>query len=376
MPWTSRVNPPINKRACIALALGLITAAACADRAATAPRLTPTERASLNLDPAALVSLSITPNPAESGDTISGTITLAAPAPAGGAHVIVKPFDPMYVAIDSDVVVPEGATSKTFTVVTYASPYVEYSTRIDANWGPAHVSTNLALKQVLWWRQLPIIKITPDVANYGSWAIGTTSAPQFFTVRNIGTATLTLGTISTSGPFTLSSSTCTATLAPNYSCTVSVQYVPTAAGYQSGQLLVPGNSQGVPPLVALAGTGFVAVRSLTLTPASISFGTVQLDKSSAAKLVTITSTGNVPLLVSSLSIGGANPFDFSILSNGCTGVWLYPGQSCTASVNFAPTAIGARSATLNIAHNATGGPSAVSLSGTGAKPYSGGGWTP
>lgn len=375
MLWPSRFNPPTNRRACVALVLGLIAAAACADRDSTAPRLAPTDRASLDVSPGALASLSISPNPVESGDTVSGTITLAAPAPAGGAHVIIKPFDPMYVAIDSNIVVPEGATSKTFTVVTYASPYQEYSTRIDADWGASHISMNLALNQVRWWRQLPIISITPNVVNFGSWAIGTTSAPQFFTIRNIGTATLTLGAITTAGAFTLSSSTCTAPLPPNYSCTVSVQYVPTAAGYQSGQLLVPGNSQGVPPLVALAGTGFVPVPALSLTPTSIAFGTRQLDTSSPAKTVTITSTGNYPLHVSSLSIGGANPSDFWIVSDNCTGAWLYPSQSCTVSVSFAPTRIGARSASLTIASNASAGPASVSLSGTGAKPASGG-WTP
>src|SRR5262245_54801168 len=108
MRWTSRFNLPTNKRACLALMLGLTAAAACADRASTSPKLASTERASLDVSPGALASLSISPNPVESGDTVSGTITLAAPAPAGGAHVIIKPFDPMYVAIDSNVVVPEG----------------------------------------------------------------------------------------------------------------------------------------------------------------------------------------------------------------------------------------------------------------------------
>src|SRR5436190_1406312 len=107
MLWPSRFNPLTDKRARFALVFGLIAAAACADRDATAPKLTPTERASLDVTPGALASLSISPNPVESGDTVSGTITLAAPAPPGGAHVIIKPFDPLYVAIDSNVVVPE-----------------------------------------------------------------------------------------------------------------------------------------------------------------------------------------------------------------------------------------------------------------------------
>ena len=374
MLWPTRFNPLTNKRTGLALALTLVVATACADRSTTAPQRTPTAHASRNLDPSALASLSISPNPVESGDTVTGTITLAAPAPAGGAHIIIKPFDPLYVAIDSNLVVPEGATSKTFTVITYASPYVEYGTRIDADWGPAHISMNLALKQVRWWRQLPIIRVTPDIANFGSQAVGTTSPAQDLTVRNIGTAPLTLGVITTTGPFT-QTNTCTAPLAPNASCTVSVRYAPLAAGSQSGKLLVPGNSQGVPPLVVLTGTGFVPVPAFSLTPTSIGFGSVLLGEESAVKQVKITSTGNAPLVISSLTLGGTNPGDFAIWPNGCIGASLNPGASCTASVTFMPTRIGARSATVTIASNASGGPGPVALSGTGAKP-AGGGWTP
>ncbi len=374
MLWLARFISLIIRRPQPALLLALIAVAACDDRTSTSPDLTPTERASLDVSPSALASLSITPNPVESGDTVSGTITLAAPAPAGGARVVIKPFDPLYVAIDSNIVVPEGATSKTFTVVTYASPFVDYATRIDADWGASHISMYLTLKQVRWWRLLPIIRVAPDIAIFGAQAVGTTSAPQVLAVRNIGTATLTLGAITTSGPFTQTNN-CAATLAPNESCSVSVRYVPTAAGTQSGQLYVPGNSQGVPPLVVLSGTGFVAVPALSLSATSMAFGSRPIGMSTPGKSVTITSTGNVPLVVSSLSIGGANPGDFTIVSDGCSGVSLNPGASCTASVSFEPLRIGARSATLTIGSNASAGPAAVSLNGTGSKP-GGGGYIP
>jgi centrosomal CEP192-like protein/HYDIN/CFA65/VesB family protein len=373
MLWPSRFNPATNERVCLALMLGLMATAGCADRAATDPRLTPRDRASLSVSGSPLDDLWISPHVVESGDTITGAITLAAPAPPGGAHIIVKSMQPLYTAIDSDLVVPEGATSKTFPIITYATP-IDVSVGVYADWGAAHLSTYFVVKQVLPWRPLPIINIAPNFATFGAQALGTTSPPQVLTVRNIGTAPLTLGVISTSGPFT-QTNTCASTLAPNESCTVSVRYVPTAAGSQSGQLLVPGNSQGIPPLVTLSGTGFVAVPALSLTPTSIAFGSVQLDRATAGKVVTITSTGNSPLVVSSLTIGGANPSDFWIVADNCTGASLNPGAACTASVSFEPTRVGARSATLAISHNASGAPSAVSLSGTGAQ-RAGGGWIP
>src|SRR5262249_30887047 len=138
---------------------------------------------------------------------------------------------------------------------------------------------------------------------------------------------------------------------------------------------VPGNSRGVPPLVVLTGAGFVAVPGFTFTPTSIAFGTVQLDNSSTAKQVKIISNGTGPLVISSLTIAGANPGDFSLSADGCTGHTLNPSASCTAFVTFAPTRINARSATVAIATN--GGSATVTLSGMGAVASGGGGhWTP
>src|ERR1051325_760228 len=116
MLWRFRVNPRTNKRAGLALVLSLFAAAARADRASTAPQLTPTDRASMSVDPSPLDDLWISPHTVESGDSAIGTIRLAAPAPPGGAHIIVKPREPLYIAIDSNVVVPEGATTQTFIV--------------------------------------------------------------------------------------------------------------------------------------------------------------------------------------------------------------------------------------------------------------------
>lgn len=374
MLWLARFVSPIIKRPRAALFLTLIAVVACADRDATAPQRTPAQqRASMTINPAPFDDLWISPNVVESGDQASGTITLAAPAPAGGAHIRVKTRHPIIAPIDSDIVVPAGATSKTFVFQTYPTP-LDVSVGVDADWGAAHASTYFVAKQVLWWRQYPVIRVVPDVAIFPAQAIGTTSPPQALAVRNIGTAPLILGVISTSGPFTQTNN-CTAPLAPNASCTVWVRYVPTGAGSQYGQLIVPGNSQGTPPPVALGGTGFVAVPALSLSSTSMGFGTRPIGMSTPGKSVTITSTGNAPLVVSSLSIGGANPGDFTIISDGCTGVSLNPGASCTASLSFEPLRTGGRSATLTIAHNASGGSSAVSLNGTGSKP-GGGGYIP
>ena len=103
--------------------------------------------------------------------------------------------------------------------------------------------------------------------------------------------------------------------------------------------------------------------AVTLSPSSLSFGSVNVSSSSAASTITLTNSGNVALSITSISIGGANAGDFS-QTNTC-GNSVAAGANCAISVIFTPTATGSRSATLSIADNAAGSPQTVALTGTG-----------
>jgi hypothetical protein len=111
--------------------------------------------------------------------------------------------------------------------------------------------------------------------------------------------------------------------------------------------------------------------AMSVTPTVIGWGSVALGTATSGRVVKITSTGTAPLLIFSLTLGGTNPDDFLIDTDGCSGVWLNPGASCTAYVSFEPFALGWRSATLTITTHNAGGPVVVSLGGTGVKggPY-------
>jgi Pro-kumamolisin, activation domain len=77
----------------------------------------------------------------------------------------------------------------------------------------------------------------------------------------------------------------------------------------------------------------------------------------------------------SLSLGGADPSDFTITSNNCGNV--LPGEgTCMLSVQFAPTAAGLRSAYLAVDYNSPRSPTLVQLSGTGVGQVSFGGEQP
>jgi hypothetical protein len=74
----------------------------------------------------------------------------------------------------------------------------------------------------------------------------------------------------------------------------------------------------------------------------------------------------MPMTIDRVSVGGANPGDFTGLSLTCiTPATLAPGESCTARIAFRPTATGARSATLVVEDTAPRHPHRIALQGTG-----------
>ena len=120
----------------------------------------------------------------------------------------------------------------------------------------------------------------------------------------------------------------------------------------------------------IADTGNNRVRAVelppfaALSPAAFSFASQLVGNMSAARTVTVTNTGLVPLIISSISIGGTNAGDFA-QTNSC-GSPLKPGENCVVNVTFTPTDAGMRTATLAIDDSGFGSPHSAMLSGMGA----------
>jgi trimeric autotransporter adhesin len=67
-----------------------------------------------------LASLGLAPSTVVGGNAVEGTVTLSAPAPAGGATVTLTSSDQGVAAVPSSVTVAAGATSATFSITTRA----------------------------------------------------------------------------------------------------------------------------------------------------------------------------------------------------------------------------------------------------------------
>ncbi len=101
----------------------------------------------------------------------------------------------------------------------------------------------------------------------------------------------------------------------------------------------------------------------SISPTTLSFGTVSSGKSSSPKTTTLSNTGTTPLIISSIGVTGGNASNF-VQTNNCPSPSssLAAGKSCTISVTFNSGGKSA-SASLTVTDNTSTGTQTVSLSG-------------
>jgi trimeric autotransporter adhesin len=209
------------------------------------------------------------------------------------------------------------------------------------------------------------------VLNFGSQLLGTTSAPRSFTLTNVGTAAGTFQSASFNGGngFRIVADTSESRLLPGAGRTVTITFTPNALGFTQGNITFyvrdeVNNNVGTYSL-DLQGSGVApAAPAVTLNPAGLGFGSQAVGTTSAPQSVTLTNSGNGPLTINSISLGGANPGSFAMIAGGGSGT-LAPGSGQTISLTFTPPAVGGQSATLTLVSNAPGSPHSVGLTGSG-----------
>ncbi len=110
----------------------------------------------------------------------------------------------------------------------------------------------------------------------------------------------------------------------------------------------------------------VSVPVAQVTPASpVTFGTTPQGTLSAPQTLKVENLGQQNLLLSGLSLTGADPGDFVMTASSCVGS-IAPEGTCQLEVSFAPQAQGALAATLLITSNDyANSPQQVLLSGSG-----------
>jgi hypothetical protein len=106
----------------------------------------------------------------------------------------------------------------------------------------------------------PAFSASPSPVDFGSQALGSSSAARTMTVTNNGSANLTISSVAltgaNAGDFSKGADSCTgATLTPTQSCTVGAVFAPAADGARAAALRFTDNATGSPHDVTLSGNG-------------------------------------------------------------------------------------------------------------------------
>jgi regulation of enolase protein 1 (concanavalin A-like superfamily) len=103
------------------------------------------------------------------------------------------------------------------------------------------------------------------------------------------------------------------------------------------------------------------------TPAELNFAATAVLARSAPRRISIANRGGLPLTIYSLAIDAPGDGTYSIASSSCAGT-LAPGASCQVDVVFAPRAAGARNGSIHLVTNAANSEAWVPLHGVAVAP--------
>lgn len=218
-----------------------------------------------------------------------------------------------------------------------------------------------------------VVSASPSPLSFGQVPTGATVTRDLIVANNGTGVPYALGTITVSAPFTRiapATGNCGATLAAGTVCTIRVQYVAGAvsATAVTGSVTF-GNPVGNAP-VAVSGTSVAVVRSLSVGPTPLDFGSWQTSRTSLALTLTALNTGNVNLTgLTYTSAGGSGFSRASGAAAGTCGTTLSVGASCTYGVVFQPGsttgALLGRTLIFNATPTLGAGAQVISLTGTG-----------
>jgi hypothetical protein len=158
---------------------------------------------------------------------------------------------------------------------------------------------------------------------------------------------------------------------PVWTCVFYIQFFPqTSKGDKTATVTVGGSASGTPVIDTLTAS---ATGPLSLSPTTVDFGNVTNGDASAnnpqsgitltvgsgeagVQVLTVQNNGTGNQGPLSVALAGTNAGDFGIVGDTCTTLttpFLASGATCTIKVTFAPTSLGAKTATLTVTAGGT-----------------------
>jgi len=241
-----------------------------------------------------LSSLTLNPTSVTGGNSSTGTVTLSAAAPSGGAAVTLSSSNTTVARTPASVTVAAGATTATFTVATSA---VTASTAVTISGAYSGVTRSASLT---------VTPVAPPRPTLSSLSLNPTSV----TGGNSSTGTVTLTAAAPSGGATVTLSSSNTTVARTPSS------VTVAAGATSATFTVATSAVIASTSVTISGTysGVTRSASLTVTPVPIPLpvlASLSLNPSSVvgglgSSTGTVTLTGAAPAGGSTIALSSSS----------------------------------------------------------------------
>jgi hypothetical protein len=204
------------------------------------------------------------------------------------------------------------------------------------------------------------LSMTPSAVGFGNVSVGSPST-QTLRLTNDGNESVAIKSVSATGNgFSESGLSTPQTLTPTQSVTFTVEFDPKAAGQETGTISV--TASGATIAVNLNGVGVASSAQLVPSTTSVPFGNVAVG-TTATQQVTLTSSGNASLDISSVSLAGSG-YTFSGVAAHTV---LAPDQSAILKIDFDPKSAGNASGTVTISSNAPNSPLIIQLTGDGTQ---------
>lgn len=196
--------------------------------------------------------------------------------------------------------------------------------------------------------------------SFGNVAVGSNST-QSLSLTNTGTATANISQAAISGAgFTVLGASPSGSVGVGQSVTVEIQFAPQSSGAASGTLSVVSDASNSPASISLTGMGTQPGAGLTVSPSSLSFGSVAVGQN-ITQIVQLTNNENANVVLNLATMAGS-AFAMSGLSLPMT---IGAGQSLSFSVRFSPTASGSATGSITFTDAAANSPQVLNLAGSG-----------
>ena len=205
---------------------------------------------------------------------------------------------------------------------------------------------------------MSVISLSPSSLNFGSVNVGG-SSPQTLTIRNDGNKSFNVTGINLSS--SAFSGNYSGTIDAGRSRTVEITFRPTSERTYNETITVLNNADNGNNTISVSGRGVDnSISTISLSPSSIDFGSVDVDSRSSPRTLTIRNTGDKSFDVTNITSSSSR---FSVSSNSLR--TIDAGRSRTVEITFRPTSERTYNETITVLNNADNGNNTISVSGTG-----------